>query len=405
MPEVLQAPDVSHITGEYIETAIIQIQIERKFTMPELEINHQVVSFEKGQTILEAAEKNNINIPTLCYLADASPTGRCRICLVQIEGSDRLLTACDTPAGEGMKILTESPAVKAARKTNIEMLVASGTHNCLIMDQSQDNWTRSQLMIMEQPWHNIMCPSYGDCRLQELAIEYGVRADDLEMQYEGHPLDDETPMIVRDFSRCIGCGRCIQACNEIQVNGAIPEPYGSRKDHSKGWYPLVDYDHCTHCGQCVQVCPTGALFEKKAFGWAAANETKKVRTTCPYCGVGCQLWLHMDNDRIKKVTAVENGAPNMGRLCVKGRFGYDFIYSEERLKTPLIKEGDGFREASWDEALDLVANKFKEIIAKHGPDALAGVSCARSINEDSYQMQKLFRAVFKTNNIDHCART
>jgi predicted molibdopterin-dependent oxidoreductase YjgC len=373
--------------------------------MPELEINHQMVSFEEGQTILEAAEKNNIKIPTLCYLAEASPTGRCRICLVQVEGSDRLLTACDTPAGEGMKIFTESPAVKAARKTNIEMLVASGAHNCLIMDQSRDNWTQSQLMTMEQPWHNIMCPSYGDCRLQELAIEYGVSVDDLDLQYEGHLLDDETPMIVRDFSRCIGCGRCIQACNEIQVNGAIPVPYGSRKDHPRGWYPVVDYDHCTHCGQCVQVCPTGALFEKKAFGLAAANETKKVRTTCPYCGVGCQQWLHMDGDRIIKVTAVENGAPNMGRLCVKGRFGYDFIYSEERLKAPLIKEGDGFREASWDEALDLVADKFKEIIKEHGPDAIAGVSCARSINEDSYQMQKLFRAVFKTNNIDHCART
>jgi formate dehydrogenase major subunit len=117
------------------------------------------------------------------------------------------------------------------------------------------------------------------------------------------------------------------------------------------------------------------------------------------------MWLHMSEGRIKKVTAVENGAPNQGRLCVKGRFGYDFIYSEERLKTPLIREKDGFRSASWDEALDLTANRLKDIIEKHGPDAVAGVSCARSINEDSYQMQKLFRAVFGTNNIDHCART
>lgn len=373
--------------------------------MSELEINHRVVSFEEGQTILEAAKKNGINIPTLCFLADAAPTGRCRICLVEVEGSDRLLTACNTPAGEGMKILTESSIVIKARKTNLEMLFTSGAHNCFIMDQPQDNWTQSQLMIMEQPWHNKMCPSYGDCRLQDLAIEYGIRADDLELNYEDHPLDDETPMIVRDFSRCISCGRCVQACNEIQVNGAIPVPYGSKKDNTLGWYPLVNYDHCTHCGQCVEVCPTGALFEKKAFGQAAANGTKKVRTTCPYCGVGCQLWLHMDRDRIIKVTAVENGAPNKGRLCVKGRFGYDFIYSEERLKTPLIRENNGFREASWDEALDLVADKFKEIIKKHGPDAVAGVSCARSINEDSYQMQKLFRSVFGTNNIDHCART
>jgi Uncharacterized anaerobic dehydrogenase len=134
-------------------------------------------------------------------------------------------------------------------------------------------------------------------------------------------------------------------------------------------------------------------------------EMEKVRTTCPYCGVGCQMWLHVKDGRITKVTAVEDGAPNQGRLCVKGRFGYDFIYSDERLKTPLIRENGQFREASWDEALDLVVAKFKEIIAEHGPDAIGGVSCSRSINEDSYQMQKLFRAVIGTNNIDNCART
>jgi formate dehydrogenase major subunit len=148
-----------------------------------------------------------------------------------------------------------------------------------------------------------------------------------------------------------------------------------------------------------------ALVEKKArFTWRPWGN-RKIRTTCPYCGVGCQLWLHVQGDRIVKVTGVTEGSPNKGRLCVKGRFGYDFIYSDERLKTPLIRQGDGFREATWDEALDLVADKFKQIIQESGPDALAGVSCARSINEDSYQMQKLFRAVFKTNNIDHCART
>jgi predicted molibdopterin-dependent oxidoreductase YjgC len=140
-------------------------------------------------------------------------------------------------------------------------------------------------------------------------------------------------------------------------------------------------------------------------GLARSWETQKVRTTCPYCGVGCQLCLHVKAGKIVKVTGVEDGAPNQGRLCVKGRFGYDFIYSQDRLRTPLIKTNGEFREASWDEALDLVADKLKETIAQHGPDAIAGVSCARSLNEDSYQMQKLFRAVIGTNNIDHCART
>ena len=149
----------------------------------------------------------------------------------------------------------------------------------------------------------------------------------------------------------------------------------------------------------------GALTEKKAKGLGRAWEMEKVRTTCPYCGVGCQMWLHVKDGRITRISAVEEAQPHEGRLCVKGRFGYDFIYSEERLKTPLIRENGSFREASWDEALDLVAARFKEIIAKHGPDSVAGVSSSRSINEDSYQMQKLFRAGFGTNNIDNCART
>ncbi len=149
----------------------------------------------------------------------------------------------------------------------------------------------------------------------------------------------------------------------------------------------------------------GALVEKKGRYHWRPWEVEKIRTTCPYCGVGCQQWLHVRKGKIVNVTGVEDGEPNKGRLCVKGRFGYDFIYSRERLKTPLIRENGSFREASWDEALDLVVKKFKKIISESGPDAVAGVSCARSINEDSYQMQKLFRAVFKTNNIDHCART
>jgi formate dehydrogenase major subunit len=145
--------------------------------------------------------------------------------------------------------------------------------------------------------------------------------------------------------------------------------------------------------------------KKSEYRWRNWEVDQKIRTTCPYCGVGCQQLLHVKNDRIVKVTGVENAEPNQGRLCVKGRYGFDFIYSEERLKTPLIRENGRFREASFDEAIDLVAKRFKEIIAESGPDAIGGVSCSRSINEDSYQMQKLFRAVIGTNNIDNCART
>ncbi len=372
--------------------------------MPNLYLNNKAVPFQEGQTILEVAKENNVVIPTLCHLPEAHATGQCRICVVEAAGSDQLLPACATPAGPDMRIFTDSRQVREARKTIIEMLIASGAHNCLIMNLPSEKWSDSQLKVIQQPWHDKICPSYGDCRLQDLAIEYGAGVKDLELDVEGHPLDDATPMIVRDYSRCIGCGRCIQACNEIQVNAAIPAPYGRREDHPQGWYPRVDYDRCTHCGQCLQACPVGALFEKKAYARITGNEAEKVRTTCPYCGIGCQQWLHVKQGRIVKVTGVEEAEPNHGRLCVKGRFGYDFIHSPERLTRPLIRNGSTFREASWDEALDLVADRFKQIRDMYGPDALAGVSCARSINEDSYNMQKLFRAVIGTNNIDHCAR-
>jgi formate dehydrogenase major subunit len=348
-----------------------------------LNLNGKEVAFEPGQSILDVAENNGIEIPTLCYLKGTTPTGACRMCLVEVTGARSLVAACTTPASEGMEILTDSERVNRARKLNIELLLASGSHNCL------------------------SCESNGNCRLQDLAYRYGITDIRFPITPQPHPTETDNTFIIRDFSRCILCGRCVQACNEVVVNRAIS--YGYRGAESKivagTDQPYFDSD-CVFCGQCVEVCPVGALTEQKSRFKGRPWELKKVRTTCPYCGVGCQQWLHInENGKIARITAVEDGAPNKGRLCVKGRFAYDFIYSEDRLTTPLIKENGEFREASWVEALDLVANKFKELKEKHGPDSIAGVSCARSINEDSYQMQKLFRSVIGTNNIDHCART
>ena len=348
-----------------------------------LKLNGKDVVFKPGQSILDVATENGVEIPTLCYLKGTTPTGACRMCLVEVSGSRSLVTACSMPAAGGMEILTDTDRVHQARKLNVELLLASGTHNCLT------------------------CEANGDCRLQDLAYRYGITEIPFSETPQPYPTESDDPFIIRDFSRCILCGRCVQACNELVVNRAIS--YGYRGSHSKivagTDVPYFDSD-CVFCGQCVEVCPVGALIEKKSRYRGRRWDLQKVRTTCPYCGVGCQMWLHLNRDgRIARVTAVEDGAPNKGRLCVKGRFAYDFIYSEDRLTSPLIKENGTFREASWDEALDLVAGKFKELKEKYGPDCIAGVSCARSINEDSYQMQKLFRSVIGTNNIDHCART
>lgn len=372
-----------------------------------LVLNNIEYAFEKDQTILDVAKKNTVEIPTLCYLEGTEATGGCNICVVELKGEKDLVKACCTKATSGMKILTHSPKVVAARKKQLKSLLESGNHNCSIGVSQGESWTSFQMNSIKTEQSDSLCPRWGDCELQNLAYEYQVQWNRDHLPEAKFPKETINPLIIRDFSRCIMCGRCVAACNHIQVNRAIRMPEASDSQHviaGKDDVALKDSD-CVFCGECVQACPVGALVEKKSEYISRAWEVEKIRTTCPYCGVGCQQWLHVKDGKILKVTGVNEGSPNKGRLCVKGRFGFDFIYSKERLTSPLIKENGIFKEASWDEALDFVADKFKRIISESGPDALAGVSCARSINEDSYQMQKLFRAVFKTNNIDHCART
>lgn len=378
--------------------------------MKELSIQINGIDYEAShhQTILEVARENQIDIPTLCHLDGAKATGSCNLCLVDIDGTNEPVKACSTLVKSGMQIMTQSRRVVELRKKQLKILLESGNHNCSIGTSNTLDWTAFQIDSLEMEQNQDLCPRWGDCELQDLAYAYQVRPDKArQLKHDWPACENVNPLIVRDFSRCIMCGRCVAACNEIQVNQAIRMPGVGESNHviAGDQDVTLKESDCVFCGECVQACPVGALVEKKSVYDCRPWETEKIRTTCPYCGVGCQIQLHVKDGRILKVTGIKEASPNKGRLCVKGRFGFDFIHSEERLTTPLIKEDGVFREAGWEEALDFVAKKFKVIINESGPDALAGVSCARSINEDSYQMQKLFRAVFKTNNIDHCART
>ena len=376
--------------------------------MPELQtivLNGNVFSFEPGDTILDVARRSSIDIPTLCHLRGASPTGNCRVCVVEVEGESNLLPACDTPVFGGMVVQTESAKVVKARKLIIQLMLSSGNHNCAIRGTEGNDWTKFQMGVQEQDQSSELCPAWGDCRLQDLAYRYQVSAEKHLETEVPYPMETVNPFIVRDFSRCIKCGRCVQACNEVQVNNAIDFGYmgADVKIITPDDKPLKDSD-CVFCGECVQACPVGALVEKDARYKVRPWEATKVRTTCSYCGVGCQIYLHVLDNKVVAVTGVEDVAPNYGSLCVKGRFGYDFIGSSERLTTPLIKEGGEFREATWDEALDRVANQFTDIKAQHGADTIGMLTSARVTNEENYIANKFTRAVLKTNNIDHCAR-
>jgi len=368
-------------------------------------INGNDCAFDVGETILDVTRRNQIDIPTLCHLKGTVPTGACRICVVEVAGARALMPACSTPAATGMDVKTESPEVVKSRKEILKLMLSSGNHNCAIGGADEKDWNDFQSMVQQYDGESELCPVWGDCRLQDLAYRYQVSGTDHPDVAELYPVETVNPFIMRDFSRCILCGRCVQACNDIQVNNAIN--FGYRGSETKvvagADNPLKDSD-CVFCGECVQVCPVGALVEKDVRYRIRPWETGKVRTTCTYCGVGCQLYLHVKDNRVVKVTGVEDRPPNHGSLCVKGRFGYDFIHSEDRLKTPLIRRNGTLEEASWEEALALVADKLTQIRDTHGSDSIGVLTSARISNEENYLANKFTRAVLKTNNIDHCAR-
>jgi predicted molibdopterin-dependent oxidoreductase YjgC len=347
-----------------------------------LTVNGKKIQGRKGQTVLEVCRANDVYIPTLCYHPKMPPYGGCRLCIVEIEKMRGLPPACTTPAADGMVIHTHTDMVVRVRKTVLELLIAYGNHNCLL------------------------CESNGRCELQNLIYEHGIEEPRYTADFVPLPLDDSNSMIVRDLNKCVLCSRCVRACLEVQVNGVIDVARRGADSVISTFNNLpLDESNCVFCGECVAACPTGALTEKQSRFKGRPWETGKVVTTCAYCGVGCQLELNVKDGKIIKVTSSEDiPGPNKGSLCVKGRFGYDFIHHPDRLTAPLIKDNGEFREASWDEALDLVARRLGEIKDESGPDSLCVLTSARCTNEENYLLNRFARAVLGTNNIDHCAR-
>ncbi len=335
-----------------------------------------------GQTVLDVARAHGVYIPTLCYHAKIGALGRCRVCVVEVEGMTGLPTACTLEAKDGMIVRNRSPAVTRARRLMVDLLLSAGRHDCL------------------------SCEKNGTCELQQAAYKLGIERPSFESA-SPLPVDDSAEFIARDDNKCIHCGRCIAGCHTRVVNEILGA--GFRARHTRvvcdGDVPM-GASSCVQCGECVQLCPTGALTDKRARGAGRSWELQKAETLCPYCGVGCRLVLHLDPTRnaIVRVTGADEGPANDGMLCLKGRYGFDFVGRSERLTTPLIRENGSFRKTSWDEAVRFIASRLRDVRHRYGPDALGGFASAKCSNEENFLFMKFLRAVLGTNNVDHCAR-
>ena len=302
-----------------------------------LTINGKEVTVSPGTSVLDAARGAGIFIPTLCHDPNNPGYGGCRICVVNIKGAPRLLASCVTEAGNGMVVETESPDVAEVRKTIIELLVANHPTDCLTCDKS------------------------GDCRLQDYAYRYDVRSSGFKGERHNYPIDDSNPYITRDLNKCVLCGRCVRTCEQVEDRQVINFAY---RGFNTKVAPAMDTNlaesSCVSCARCVMVCPVGALKYKNLAGKGRAFEFRKEPVTCTFCEDGCQFDLNYKGDKVLGITARDTG---VGRpLCLKGRLGLEFLYSDKPL-TPMLKKDDVFVEVSWPEALGVegLLKKFDEL--------------------------------------------
>jgi formate dehydrogenase alpha subunit len=353
---------------------------------PTVRINGKALIGQTGQSVLELALANDIEIPNLCHDPRLNPSGSCRLCVVEVEGQKGPVSACTFQIQPGMIVRTQTQEIRAIRKTVLELLFYEHRGACTTCDEN------------------------GNCKLQRYAYEYQLSEDVFEPtagdeRRENYTTGNEA--LQYDTDKCIRCGRCIRICEEVQADSALTfKGRAASVEVSTAFDMPLNDSTCELCGQCISTCPTGALYERAAKGKGQCKDLVRTRTTCPYCGVGCQIDLNINPraERIVRVTSEVCGIPNNGNLCVKGRFGMDFIASDKRLTEPLIKRNGKFEKATWDEAIKFIADRLKRTRSKFGADSIAGLSSAKCTNEDNYVFQKFIRACIGTNNVDHCAR-
>ncbi|MBN1234717.1 MAG: formate dehydrogenase subunit alpha [Methanotrichaceae archaeon] len=363
-----------------------------------LSIDDREVEVPQGATILEAARSAGSYIPALCDHPDLKPIGSCKLCIVSVKGLDYYPTACNTLAEEGMVVQTRTDELQEMRRHTLEMLLALTNHptSCLVCERRNECGDLRECMRKFPVTVGCKyCPKDGECELQEAVQFVGLENIRYQISFKNLPVLRE-PFFDRNYNLCILCGRCVRTCQEVRGEGVLSINPDFHRNHWIGPECLEDSD-CRFCGSCVDICPTGALyarFEK----WQKPEKTTE--TICPYCGVGCRIEVGVLDNRVVKVRGKRDCLPNNGQLCVKGRFGLGFVESPERLTVPLIRKNDKLVEASWEEALRLVAEKLNG----YKGDGFAFLSSAKCSNEENYLAQKFARLVMQTNNVDHCAR-
>ena len=342
----------------------------------ELTINDQSVMADKGMTILEAALRKGIYIPHLCHHSQLEPVGACRLCQVEINGKwKKTVIACKTQVKDGMIVRTETPEINEMRQVAVELLIADHDTDCLA------------------------CAQDTRCALQRVADHVGInkkRLQRLKPREEKLPIDDSNPFFSFNPNRCVLCGICVRTCDELQNVQAIDFTHRGLGTKIAGFgdKPRIE-SNCESCGECIVRCPVGALTEKDA-----KKPTHQIKTICSFCGCGCGLLLGVRDNRIVSAKGDLNNPASKGKLCVKGRYGFRFVNHPDRLKTPLVKRDGEFVEVEWDEALDILTERFSQ----YNGNRFAAIASAKCTNEENYLLQKFTRTVMGTNNIDHCAR-